>query len=185
MHVGRSLVLAQSHESRASEQTLLRPPHEGDLDDRRRLPPAERLHVVGGDALAPPRSSAAVGQVDEWTAGSWSERNPREDLGSEMRGKARADRAREVQASLVESTRRVPTRTRAIGLVAPDDELLLWAELDLDPRLAALASAIHGIAALGDHGWMVPSQVFLVARHEPDTSALEHRSRNHGHTGAR
>jgi len=51
-----------------SEQSVTRPLHERDLDDKRRLHPSQGPHVVGGDAFPPMTAPWAVRQIHEWAA---------------------------------------------------------------------------------------------------------------------
>src|ERR1043166_3809875 len=93
----------------------------------------------------------AIGQVDERTAGRGMFGDPTHDFRAQVRRKAGANTAREVQAPLLEVADQNRVEVRCIGLVSADDELLARTELDLDPRIAAFARRGDGIASFRDH----------------------------------
>jgi hypothetical protein len=67
--------------------------------------------------------------------------DPAHDFSPELRREAGANAPGEVQAALLEIAHEDRVEVRGVGLVATDDELLTWAELDLQARAGRSAPA--------------------------------------------
>src|SRR5579871_6228901 len=106
--------------------------------------------------------TGAVGQIRERTARRRMIGDPSHDFCPQVRREPCANPSSEVQAALLEVADEDRIEVRGVGLVSTDDELLTWAELDLDPRGASVTGHIDRVSPFRHHTFQaqLPDLIF-------------------------
>jgi hypothetical protein len=147
MRAGKRLettLVAQRDEGGVAQAAVARPLGERHLGHQRRLHPAQCVHLLPGDALAPV-ALLRRRQVGEGTARHGETLHRRRERRPDVRREAGADFSGGDQLSfraVVPDENRIEGRARR--LVAADDQLLVLHETHLDPCIAPAADGVGG-----------------------------------------